>query len=134
MPKIALRYFESNAKGAKQEVLLSRPERKSMNGVVENMSSQTSIRTKGRRIAGVVVLSFSVLLYGINLCYARLSQLADIVTSVGYMNQLIYYYDPVLLGFCILAFLSGVFMIVWPTKQSCDHESIGLYPDKQTMK
>lgn len=92
-----------------------------MNGLVENMSLQTPIRTKHRRIIGIMAISLSVLLYGINVCYAKLSQLVDIAAGNGYMERLIYYYEPVLSGVGFLTFLFGGILIVRSITENGDN-------------
>lgn len=75
-------------------------------------SSHRHITNKHYAIMGSMLLAFSVILYGINICYARLTQLADIEKGNSFMEDLTYYFDPLLTVLGILTILVGIGLIV----------------------
>lgn len=62
-------------------------------------------------------IAFSIILHGVNLCYARLSQLMEVVVGDGYAQNLSNYYDPFLAVISVLSLLAGIVLMAYAVVQ-----------------
>lgn len=81
--------------------------------MVAPILSHNRVSAKWLTVTGIVSIFFSALLHGVNLCYARLSQLFDMAQGSGYMQKLIYYFDPLLTVSSVFFVLLGVVLIIY---------------------
>ena len=66
---------------------------------------------KKKVVAGGAILISSVVLYGINRCFAVLVQIRDILSSRSYESELMKCYDPILTICCIFLFVCGIVVL-----------------------
>lgn len=70
-------------------------------------------------LAGVMMLTGSVIAYGLNVLFARLSQLTSLMIDSSFMPELLHYFDPVLTGSGIILLIGGIVVVVCGVHQKC---------------